>query len=314
LLTLILYCFYIIYFPLKFSNRKKINLIFLLFTITGLISYGFQFELERGQFNIISIFLCVTAIYLFHFKPKYRILSYVLFTISVQLKIYPAIFIFMFIEDWSLWKQNLIRISILIIVNFLSLFILGLNIFNDFIYYVIHFSAYPTAWMGNHSISSFLILITEKSVERLGMKGLSWTNNYSSSVKLFLLTVFLFLLFWIIYNNIKRKEIGFSKKLFFVCMIGALIIPPISHDYKLALLILPVALMFDELNKKISSAINISVKTLVIVSSFLYSSTLFSFSNKPIYLSNNFPFIFLLLISLLILDYIVDKRKLESKN
>jgi hypothetical protein len=308
-LTLILYSFYLIFFPIKFSIRKKINKIFLLFLITGFISYGFQFELERGQFNIIAIFLCVIAVYLFHFKPKYRLIAYILFTFSVQLKIYPAIFILMFIEDWNLWKENLKRILLLVAINVLFLFILGFNIFSDFIYFVFHFSANPTAWTGNHSISSFIILITEKSVERLGTTGISWMSNYSALMKYLLLLIFLLILTTVIFRIIKKKEKGFSKKLFFVCMIGALIIPPISHDYKLALLALPTALMFDDLKNRISSSLNTLLKFLIISASFFYSSTLFSYTNKPVYLSNNFPFIFLLLISMLILDFLAEKRE-----
>jgi hypothetical protein len=311
-ITLIFYGFYLIFFSKKFSNRKKLNEIFLLFIITGFISYGFQFELERGQFNIIAIFLCVTAIYLFHFKPKYRILSYILFTFSVQLKLYPAIFIVMFVDDWNLWKDNFKRFLLIGFLNTSALFVLGWNIFIDFFKYVFIFSSTPVTWTGNHSISSFIVLITEKSVERLGMTWLSWTKELGSYAKLFILVVFLLTLLWLIYKTIKNKEKGFSKKLFFVCMVGALIIPPISHDYKLSLLVLPVALMFDEMNNKIVSPVSPVTKILIILSSFLYSSTIFSFSNKPVFFSNSFPFIFLLLFTLLAADYFIEKGQAKQ--
>lgn len=313
-ITLTLYGFYLIYYPIRFSNRKVLNEIFILFILTGFISYGFQFEMERGQFNVIAVFLCITAVYLFHYKPKYRILSYILFTFSIQLKIYPAIFFLMFIEDWSLWKENLRRILLLALINFLLLFILGVNVFNDFIFYIFSYSTNPAAWTGNHSISSFIILLTEKSVERLGITWLSWTDNYNSFAKLFLFIIYLMILFWVTYDIIKKKEKGFNKKLLFVCIIGALVIPPVSHDYKLALLALPTALMFDEFNYKINSSLNSSMKIMIILASFFYSSTIFSYSNKPVYLSNNFPFIFLLLITILIIDFILNKKSEINKD
>lgn len=308
-LSVFLFCLYTIFYALKFSGRKKINAIFLFFIITGFLSYGFQFELERGQFNVIAMFFCISAIFLFHYKPKYRILAYILFTASVQLKIYPVIFIFLLIEDWSLWKENITRIITLAIVNFLLLFILGINIFNDFISNLSHYSSHPAAWIGNHSVSSFLILITQKSVERLGMTELSWTKNYSIYAGIVLILFYLIILFKVIFDSYRKREKGFNIKIFFICMIGALIIPSVSHDYKLCLLVLPAALIYDEINNKITNSKSLALKILIIISSFLYSSLLFAFSNKPILISNNFPNLFLFLIIILSLYYLTGKSK-----
>ena len=78
--------------------------------VTGLFSYGFQFELKQGQWNLIAFLFSVAAIYLFHQKPKYRWAAYLLFSISVQLKLFPAIFVFTLIDDFTDWKNNAKRI------------------------------------------------------------------------------------------------------------------------------------------------------------------------------------------------------------
>ena len=56
----------------------------------SLFSYGVLFELERGQFDLIAMFLCIAAIYLFHFHPRFRIAAYLLFCMAVQFKVYSA--------------------------------------------------------------------------------------------------------------------------------------------------------------------------------------------------------------------------------
>ncbi len=60
--------------------------------------------------ELIAFSLCVAAICIFHRKPKYRWFAYLLFSISVQLKLYPAIFVFTLIEDFTDWKNNIKRI------------------------------------------------------------------------------------------------------------------------------------------------------------------------------------------------------------
>ena len=99
------------------NQHKETSAFVILIMVTGLISYGFQFELERGQWNLIAFSFSVAAIYLFHRKPKYRWLAYLLFSISVQLKLFPAIFVFTLIEDFSDWKNNIKRIVGLGVIN-----------------------------------------------------------------------------------------------------------------------------------------------------------------------------------------------------
>ena len=111
-------------FPLRISKEKRASALLMLVFISGLLSYGFQFELERGQFNVFTVFICFLAIWIYHFHPRYRFLAYILFTLSVQLKIYPFIFIVMFISNWQDWKNNLKRLLILAFSNFALFFML----------------------------------------------------------------------------------------------------------------------------------------------------------------------------------------------
>jgi hypothetical protein len=301
-----LYLLYLAFYPLKLSNNKFFTPLLVFFVITGLLSYGFQFEIERGQFNVISVVLCVTAIYIFHNKPKLRLLAYFLFIISVQLKIYPIIFILLLVDDWHAWKQNLLRFAILGFVNVLFLFVMGAGLFSDFLYNVFYYTENPVSWTGNHSISSFITLVTQKSVERLGITHLAWTASFAPAVRIFLLLSYLLILIFTIKGIYKRNEKGFNNILFFVCMIGAQIIPPVSHDYKLALMTLPVVLLFIDFEKLWCGTSDNITKVLLLFASFLYSSLLFSYTTKHIYIGNSFPVLFLML---LVMVYLNDRLK-----
>ena len=127
----------------------------MLIFITGLTSYGFQFELERGQFNVIAMALCFSAIFLFHRKPKLSWLAYILFTIAIQLKLYPAIYILFFVRDWKDILANLRRFLCLGIVNIALLFILGWGVFLDFLNSLRGTAIDQMIWVGNLSIRSF---------------------------------------------------------------------------------------------------------------------------------------------------------------
>ena len=123
-LTISSYIILTLLIPVWFNSKKDFSLIVLL-SVTGLFSYGFQFELERGQYYSMAFLLCLLAIYLFHRHYEFRYLAYVLFSFSVHLKIVPIFFLPMFIKDWRDWKGNIKRMVGLGLFNLALLFVLG---------------------------------------------------------------------------------------------------------------------------------------------------------------------------------------------
>jgi len=81
--------------------------------------------------------------------------------------------------------------------------------------------------------------------------------------------------------------------LLLACTIGALLIPPVSHDYKLSILAAPVAILLSEMSSYTEGAIrsprHFLTMMLVFILSFAYSTTLFSYTNKPLFMAYNFP-------------------------
>jgi hypothetical protein len=298
------YIFVTFVLPILVNAQKGVMLTTLLMLLTGLFSYGLQFELEKGQFNVISFSLCMLAIYLYHYKPRFRVLAYVLFTISVQLKVYPAIFILMFIDDWTKWKQILMRFAGLALLNIALLFVLGYRVFLDFFMAIKSQALNPYIVMNNLSIKAFTELLFRKNGfrsyflnEGMSLDQLHSLSQYAWILQMMLLLLLSLCLFIIISKAFKQKTSGLNPYLLLACTIGALLIPSVSHDYKLSLLASPMAILLQEgdvASKTLRT--NITARFLMLIGSFSYSITLFSYTNRPYILRNNLPMLVIVLI------------------
>lgn len=310
-ITLICYAFVAAFIPLAL-NRSKSNSIILLMFVTGLFSYGLQFELERGQSNLIAFALCLAAIYLFHTYPKLRYFAYILFSLAVQLKIYPAIFIVMLIDHWRDWKSNLIRLAGLGLINFALLFVLGFDLFKGFLDSTMLQQSQLATWNGS-SIRSFVFVLSNTGYSVFSESVISAAGQYSQAFELFFLASFFLCFFTLIAVAFIRREHGFNPYLLLACTVGALIIPTISNDYKLPLLIGPVSILLsswpamEKLSKKVAGLI------LLILVSMAYWSTLYPFKIKPEILHNNMPVLLVMLISITVI-YLLGDATRSSNN
>jgi hypothetical protein len=279
---------------------KRNQTLLLLFFMTGLFSYGLQFEQERGQFNLITFAFCLAAIYIFHFHHKFRYFAYLLFSLSIQLKVYPVFFVVMFINDWRDWRNNIRRVLGLGILNFGLLFVLGYNLFLDFIGRITEYQLSESSRYENLSIKGFAYYLSNDVFE------ITKTNLFASSGNAE--TFFWFLLglcFLIVVGySYFRNTRGLNPYLLLTCTIAALIIPSISNDYKLSLLIVPMALVLGclpELQNPRKKAFSI---LLIIFASLAYWTTLYPATVKPEFLSRDFPALIIILISITILQFL----------
>jgi len=276
----------------------------MLFSITGLLSYGFQFEMERGQFNMIAIALCLLAIYIYHYHGEFRFFSYLLFSVSIQLKLYPLIFMIMFVKDWRDWKNNLKRIVGLGMLNLALLFVLGYERFTEFIENItirqLHFES---SRIEDLSIRGFVYYLTTAGFGSIPARLLKQNGG---GIEVFFLILFgVCLVSVIIHINVHNRS-GMNLYLLAVCTIGALIIPTASFDYKLPILIAPMALIFGELPAVQNSLKRIIAVGLTMASCTAYWTTLYPYNVKPDILSRNFPALFIILISMTFLYFLMD--------
>jgi hypothetical protein len=288
LITLLSFALSTLLIPLWVSKERNPSSLLVLLFVTGVFSYGFQFELERGQFNVIAFLLSLLAVYIYHYHHKYRYVGYLLFSISIQLKIFPAIFIVMFVKDWRDWKGNLKRVLAISTCNFAALFILGPQVFNDFLSALKAHTLHPYVWIGNHSIKSFVL-----------------RNHYGLFAEVMLLAFVGMCILLIMLRAYRQNTVGMNQYLFLACTLGALLIPAASHDYKLSILpaAVAIALHNGSVNRDSQGKCLFSI-LLVAVISVAYSTTLFSYANKPIYLHNNLPALFAMLLALTVLSNI----------
>jgi len=318
LITISCFVINILIFSSKLVDEKTPAILILVLT-TGLLSFGLQFELERGQFNVIAIFLCFMALWLFHYKSKYWLLAYVLLTLSIQLKVWPLIFVVLFVRDWKDWKNNLKRFAVIGAVNFGLLSVLGRDIFADYIGALTRHAAGPYYEAKyNHSIKSFL-LDSQKTQGRIAV----FIENNFDFLFWALLGITLLCIFYLIFHAYRHNQRALNPQLLLGCTLGALIITPTSHDYTLSTLAGPIALILLSENFWLgfgSLRLKIPATLMLLIFSSAYASTLFSYSYKPSVfgniLKNNFIPLMVMLIILTILQVmhgVEEKHKIKSE-
>ena len=111
------------------KNKSSETLVLSAFlTLLTFISYPFRFQLERGQLDIIMMMFCFLSILIFHqYGRKYVILSYVLFSFSIQIKLLSAIFVFTFFRQNDTVIKLLKRVLVLGAINIALTLSLGLD-------------------------------------------------------------------------------------------------------------------------------------------------------------------------------------------
>jgi len=305
-LTIFSFCSLAGLMALLMSARRDYSLL-MLFFLSGLFSYGFQFELERGQFNVITFFLCVLAVYIFHQYYNFRYLAYFLFSAAIHIKLYPAIFILMFVKDWRDWKANIRRWAGLGFLNFLLLFSLGYREFRGFIDTVVIQVVTPGwSWNGNHSVQSFVFNFLRDGYGLISLDTLTNLQNNSGLITIILMVVILGCILAVVARAYLLNENGFNPYLFCVCTLGALIIPT-SNDYTLPILAAPLALCFSSLPPITGFRMKFPAIVLILTASLAYASILHPFKYKPYYMNNSFPPLLAILFFVTILYFLEDR-------
>lgn len=290
--------------PLWLREKRDATLI-LLFFVTGLFSYGFQFELERGQFNLIAFASCLLAIYLFHYHHKFRYFAYALFSFAIQLKLYPAVFIFMFICDWRDWKGNLKRIVGLGLANIALLFVAGVDLGTQYINKMINRQGgFVSSRVEDLSISGFVYHLTTDGFGILSPEITSRLAQNAGLISVMLLLIFLACLFIVLLDAYKKNYASVNFSLLTICALGALFIPAGSFDYKLPILAAPLALLLTNLTWPDSISRRIAAIVLTVVLSLAYGSTLAPFTVKPQLIAGNFPALSVILLCVTSLHFL----------
>ena len=245
----------------------------LFFLLSGLMSYGFQLETERGQWYSLTYALVLIALWLYHryYQNRYvRFMSYGLFCAAVQMKLSPALFVVLFFRAEAGVRGNIKKLLTLGVINFLLLFATGLSNAQAFITSIFKIvdDTY-SLWIGNHSIQSFIVLTQQQQV-----------SDYTYLKYIFYLIVLVCLagLIWRFIRVMPERHTKIDPLLLMGLTLTALLIPTENNDYVLA--ILPLVLSMA-LSIALTHPQNPIRGIDLFIISLLYSITTYSYAVKP---------------------------------
>jgi hypothetical protein len=292
--------------PYFLSDKKRLENVAWIGFAAGLFSYGFFFEIERGQFNLIAMGLVFAAIILYHRAPKLTWLAFILFCLGVQLKIYPAIFVIFLTRDWRDWKANLLRWTALGLANLLLLLSLGRAVFNDFFTMITSFVAGLgiANWPLSHNINGLIGFM-------IPILGLTESTGRLIQAVLYILVISLSVLCFIF--AVKRRSV-LDPYLILACTLAALTIPSLSNDYTLAFLIGPAALFFSRLQTGFEEEGRYprGIWPVMALGALAFTGTFFSYYHKPVILQNQFPALLILLVCAAVFS--LTEKNFEPQN
>lgn len=288
---LLAYFFLMVWLPRRFQANRSFNNIMAFFLFTGLFSYGLQMELERGQGSVLALAFCLAGVALFHARPRLSLLAFILFTIGVQIKIVPGIFILMFVRDWSDWKGNLKRFTLIGVLNFGSLLLLGWDPFWTLIKGLRNTSQNPYIWIGNHSIHGFVAEVKDWPWHYIlfdpETRVTEAFSTHARLTELSLMAVFMASLGLVVLLSWRRRLRGFNPFLLVSCTLGMMLIPAESMDYRLSTLGPCLLMLFLALESRYAPRFRsfgllrrALAAVLIILIAFAYSTTLFSYIQK----------------------------------
>jgi len=290
-------------FFLLWREKASSHGVFVFFFLTGLISYGMQFELERGQFNVLTLLLVITGIWIYHNFPSFRLLAYTFWIIAAHVKLYPAVFLVMFFTHWKNHKENFITLVQLGILNIAAFLILGYKIFLQFVNAVNAESRNPL-WVlpdkqpVNHSIHAFIDKLAKNNDSELPVKLADWVSSSGALLSFSLLAVLALCAIIITWRTLQnRPNLLHADALMLFILLGFLL-PSVSMDYKLVLLAPGLAVVLANRTPPAPRWQKVLFIGLTILISAAYSLTLVSYRYRAGLLLTAFPMLFTILLCL----------------
>lgn len=302
-LTLASYLIVCLVFPRFWGKGYQISPAGLVIMCTGFMSYGLRFDLERGQWNAIMLMLSLAALLLSHSNLRsVRVFAYGLFSLAVHLKLWPIIFSIGFINPSEGCWRNVRRFLLLAIANGALLMILGPRFFVAYLSALTKRAGDPYLWVGNHSLWSF-----SQQVER--------AHDFQPAVLQLACAAFVLLYLMTICVAFYRRWKGDDILIVLLCMLGGMLFPTTSHDYKLLALSMTMA-VFVSCYRIEFSCMSIRGCTERIVLSIMllcYSVTMYSYvyrMNWDIMLKMNTMFLVCMVLSVMALIWIRGRQLL----
>lgn len=215
-----------------FVHAHDRSVLWFLFCIFEISSYGFMFSVERGNYDSFALlFACLSVFYLQKNKStKNMVIAALFMSMAIQLKIYPLI-----LFPLIIYRYRTKGFLVLLGSNLALILCLGPAAAIAFIHNLVKFSSHPTAWVANHSAVSFglqisrAIGVSDKRV-KLVIVLLFWASPIA---------------LWALMNlGLLRRRSGSVENYFVSSTFLMCFVPPTSYDYTLVLMIVPLLYVY----------------------------------------------------------------------
>lgn len=269
-----------------------------LFSLLGFwlfTSYGFLFEAERGNMNVIALFFALLSVWWLLRFPASIWVPAIFLAIAIGLKIYPGILLVLLF-----WRHRWRAALPVVVANAALLLVTGPHNLWLFLENNINMQSEPSLWVGNHSAVSFAHCVHA---------GLSW---FPVSTKYLFIAIPIVL--WAVTAVCLLRQ-GWSQR--GAVLLAAASVPlmnvltPVSHDYKLVLLVFPLAVFVALVMSGASlgsPALRTALGGLVAFTAVALhgSTTLWAYSNK-------YPLIVLVQVLLLVVVMLLRREAIPER-
>jgi len=215
------------------------------------LSYPFLFTVDRGNFEIL-LFVLLLA-FIFFFTRKQYLVSALILSCAIAMKVFPAVMLILFIPEKK-YREMIISVGSTILITLISLlffkgglipnltFLLKFTIFSSNAI-VSNFVAINNNWV-QRGVS--LLTFIKIYYHEIGKLPVFIVNNFRLA---YLLLAGIFMTFTTLFVIFIEKE---TWKRVALLILAMLLLPPISADYKLLYMFIPLYIFLDK--KTISKA------------------------------------------------------------
>lgn len=196
--------------------------------VTGLwlvTSYGFLFAVERGNLDLYALFFSLMSVWLLLRLPNSVWLPAVFLALAMNVKLYPAVLLVLLF-----WRHRWRAVLPVVAANLGLLLIAGPSNAWHFLVNLSSWQADHYFWIGNHSAASYAHALRDTY---------GWLPSWLGYA---LLLIPLALCVFTVVVLIKRGWTDRGAVLAAAaCVPPMCFVPSVSHDYKLVLLVFPLA-------------------------------------------------------------------------
>lgn len=206
-------------------DARQLGLVFGFWLLT---SYGFMYEVERGNIDLYALFFALLAVWLMLRLPRSPWWPAIVLAVSINLKLYPGVLLVVLF-----WRYRWRAVVPAIVANAALLLVGGpANIRNTLTALSANQSSARALWWGNHSAAALANVLRQ---------GTAWAPSW---IYVPLLVVPLALWVLTLLQLVRR---GWSDRRAVLAAAACVpvmgVVSAISHDYKLVLYVFPLAVL-----------------------------------------------------------------------